>query len=215
MKILFTGHKGRIGTSMAAYLCTRHEVFGFDLVDGKDICDFDGLLESSEGMDAIVHLAAIPRPEPDRPFADYFMANVLGTFHVCEAARQNKIKRVVFTSSQARYGYFGGRGYGTSKRICEEIVSFYAAGHRTKLPLGRKSTFKHEDQLADFTGIVLRLQGYGSVGDELMKEALDMALGWNKGTFACFNVGSSDWRDWWGEDAPYAGEGISECSSST
>lgn len=213
MRILFTGHKGFVGVPLSAYLCKKHDVYGFDLVDGKDVRDFDQVLRDSKGMDAIVHLAAIGKPIESKTFADYFMTNVLGTFHICEAAYRNKVKRVVFTSSQARYGFYGGRGYGTSKRICEEMISWYAAGHRTDW----RDTDDHgrfTKEPAYFTGVVLRLSGIGSSA-EILHDAVDLALCWDKGTYLCIDAtATAGWGPYKGEEtAAEIRRLLKECSA--
>lgn len=70
-----------------------------------DIRDFDLLLKLSIGVDIICHQAAwgsVPRSfENPR---DYHENNVTGFLNILEAARINKIKRVVYASSSSVYG---------------------------------------------------------------------------------------------------------------
>ncbi len=75
-----------------------------ELVIG-DIRDAEFTLKVSKGIDVIVHLAANTGvgPSVDDPRAD-MEANVIGTFNMLEAARQNKVKRFVFASSGAPVG---------------------------------------------------------------------------------------------------------------
>ena len=70
-----------------------------------DIRDLPLLLELSTGCDVIFHLAAevsVPRTV-ENPVVSA-MINEMGTLHVLEAARQNGVPRVVFSSSCAVYG---------------------------------------------------------------------------------------------------------------
>ncbi len=70
-----------------------------------DIRDPQLLNEVSKGCEIIFHLAAevsVPRTIEDP--VETTMINVMGTLSVLEAARKNKVKRVVFASSCAVYG---------------------------------------------------------------------------------------------------------------
>jgi dTDP-4-dehydrorhamnose reductase len=173
MKLLITGHKGRIGSAIYAHLKEAgHEVYGYDLVDGDDVLDPEKLSAACAGKDVVVHLAAIPHPSPKLGFADYFKLNVVGTFNLCEACAERGVRRLVFMSSQARYGLYGGRGYGCSKRICEEMIAWYS-GHKRSKPLA--GLFR--DCGAYFTAMVLRLTGYEcTVSPSTMLRAIDTAL---------------------------------------
>jgi UDP-glucose 4-epimerase len=70
-----------------------------------DIRDLHLLNEVSKGCEIIFHLAAevsVPRTIEDP--VESTMINVMGTLSVLEAARKNKVKRVVLSSSCAVYG---------------------------------------------------------------------------------------------------------------
>jgi nucleoside-diphosphate-sugar epimerase len=104
VKVLLTGNRGRIGSRVQPLLeAEGHKVTGFDLVDGFDITNPDMLLEMSQDCDVIIHLAAIPHPQKGS-IGDYFSVNVDGTLCVLQAAVQNKVKRVVYSSSTGYYG---------------------------------------------------------------------------------------------------------------
>lgn len=70
-----------------------------------DIRDFEAALACSSGMDVIVHLAANTgvAPSVEDPRAD-MESNVVGTFNMLEAARQQGVSRFVFASSGAPIG---------------------------------------------------------------------------------------------------------------
>ena len=55
------------------------------------------------GVDALVHLAAIPAPGK-QPNAVIFKVNMLSTYNVFEAARRLKIRNVVWASSETVLG---------------------------------------------------------------------------------------------------------------
>lgn len=121
-KYLVTGGAGFIGTNIVkALLQQGHEVVVFDnyaagkkedriqpkavYVEG-DIRDTESLhAVCSQGFDGIFHLAALPRVSfsVENPLVTHDV-NVTGTLNVLLAARDHKIKRVVFSSSSSVYG---------------------------------------------------------------------------------------------------------------
>ena len=68
-----------------------------------DITDLDSVLEAMEGVEAVVHLAADPKPEA--PWNSILRLNLIGTYNVFEAARRLGVKRVVFASSNHACGF--------------------------------------------------------------------------------------------------------------
>lgn len=111
-RVLVTGGSGGIGTFVLHELAGRAAVRVFDrrpptepaeeYVEG-DILDLPGLTQASRGMDAILHLAAIPNPFTDPP-ERIFPINVTGTFYACEAAVRAGVRRVVLTGSDSATG---------------------------------------------------------------------------------------------------------------
>ncbi len=71
----------------------------------KDIRDYKSIKPLFRGVDCVFHLAAQPRIQPSiiNP-AESFDNNVLGTFNVLLAARDNKIPKVVYSASSSAYG---------------------------------------------------------------------------------------------------------------
>jgi nucleoside-diphosphate-sugar epimerase len=116
MKILVTGGVGGIGTYVVAELAQAgHEVISFDRQlpqehDGSiqhrvgDHENLGHLVEVSAGVDAIVHLSAIPAPRT-HPNPTVFRTNVMGTFNIHEAAAICGVPLVVSTSSQSAFGF--------------------------------------------------------------------------------------------------------------
>lgn len=122
MKYLVTGGAGFIGTNLVKELLARgHEVVVFDnyaagrkeerMQDGAlyiegDIRNLEELNNvCRNGFDGIYHLAALPRVtfSVENPALTH-ETNVTGTLNVLLAARDHKIKRVVFSSSSSVYG---------------------------------------------------------------------------------------------------------------
>jgi len=69
-----------------------------------DVRDIKSLTEALEGVDSIINLAAEYKDNL-RPFELYYDTNVKGAVNVCEVADELGIKKIVFTSSVAVYGF--------------------------------------------------------------------------------------------------------------
>jgi UDP-glucose 4-epimerase len=70
-----------------------------------DVQDVNALYASLNGIDLVYHLAAQSSVISATKDAKYtFNTNVAGTFNVLQAAKINRVKRVVFTSSREVYG---------------------------------------------------------------------------------------------------------------
>ena len=120
---LITGIGGFIGSSLARELLYHSEqVRGVDnFSTGKrenllqilgqidfreaDILDLDAMKLACDGVDYVLHQAAIPSvPKSVLDPIGNNRANVDGTVNVLVAARDAKVKRVVFAASSAAYG---------------------------------------------------------------------------------------------------------------
>lgn len=153
MRVLVTGGSGYVGRVVCMRLSQRHEVVNFDRHPPEesggpficgDILNSAHLIHAMVGIDAVVHLAAIPHPLHDPP--DTIMnVNVMGTQRVLEAAALGDPRRVVVASSDSTFGFVFGRGeimpqyvpvdeahptrpvdaYGLSKLIKEQICKRY------------------------------------------------------------------------------------------
>ena len=120
---LITGIGGFIGSSLARALIVRGEqVRGVDnFSTGKreniaeildqidfreaDIADLDAMRKACAGVDFVLHQAAIPSvPKSVLDPLSSNRANVDGTVNVLVAARDAKVKRVVYAASSSAYG---------------------------------------------------------------------------------------------------------------
>ena len=123
MTFLITGGAGFIGSNLVEQLLRRGErvrVFdnfstGFrknieqwqssiEIVEG-DIREYDVVLKAMQGVDCVLHQAAlpsVPRSIQD-PIASN-ASNVTGTLNVLQAVREAGVKRAVFASSSSVYG---------------------------------------------------------------------------------------------------------------
>lgn len=104
--ILVTGAAGRIGRAAVRALASQgFHVRAFDIVPAAgtpdvivgDITDGAVVRRAAEGASAIVHLAATP--DDDDFLTRLLPNNIVGVYHVFEAARLEGVKRVVLASS--------------------------------------------------------------------------------------------------------------------
>jgi UDP-N-acetylglucosamine 4-epimerase len=127
MRILITGGAGFIGSNLALHLIQNPEVTQirvldnmatgsfenisslrshakFEFVEG-DIRDFDTCMKAVADMDLISHQAAlgsVPRSIHDPLTTNE--VNITGTLNIFTAAKENRIKRVVYAASSSTYG---------------------------------------------------------------------------------------------------------------
>jgi nucleoside-diphosphate-sugar epimerase len=100
--VVLTGAGGRIGRAIFPLLPADWDVLRTDLEASEDIAALD-VTDADEchrvftGADAVVHLAAVP--DPAASWEQLLPANVLGTYHVAEAAAACGVRRLVLASS--------------------------------------------------------------------------------------------------------------------
>jgi len=155
MKILVTGGLGVVGKPVVRRLVQNgHQVRVLDRQAGEcvegvecipsDVTDFTAVREQVRGMQAIVHLAAIPAPQMASG-EEIFRINCISTYNVYEAAAQEGIHRIAAASSINWLGfYYGVRNsdiqyfpideehpnftsdaYSFSKQVTEDIAAYY------------------------------------------------------------------------------------------
>ena len=110
MKVLITGAAGRIGTVVAAGLRDDFELRLTDVVAvddeafvAADLTDAAAVDRVVEGVDAVVHLGAVP---DEAPFAEIAGPNLHGAFYVFDACRRFGARRVVYASSNHATGMY-------------------------------------------------------------------------------------------------------------
>ena len=120
MNIYITGVAGLVGSNLARLLSRRnHVVKGCDILIGgyednipeeiewskTDICDTKQMEKELEGIDVVIHTAALPYEGLSVFSPALITQNIVGgTTSVASAAIQNNVKRFIFCSSMARYG---------------------------------------------------------------------------------------------------------------
>jgi UDP-glucose 4-epimerase len=136
--------------------------------NGGDIRDIDLLNDAMEGMDGVVHLAAMwllhCKDFPRRAFE----VNMAGTFNVLEACVNNNIKRLVYSSSASVYGDavevpmtenhpFNNRNFYGATKIAGEAIcrAFYDRFGLSYVGLRYMNVYgPHQDQTAAYTGVI-------------------------------------------------------------
>jgi len=70
-----------------------------------DLRNCESVKKAVEGIDVIFHLGAlISIPYSYEAPRDFIETNILGTFNILQAARENKVKKIILTSSSEVYG---------------------------------------------------------------------------------------------------------------
>jgi len=156
MKIALTGGSGGIGRAITEQALARGDTLvSIDRVEATEkhkgvkyvvgeVSDYDLLVKSFKGCDAMIHMAAIPSPFrlPDHVVHNN---NVVGSYNAMRAAIENGIMRICQASSvnaighsysrEAHYDYlpldeehpnYTEEPYGLSKWICEQQADTFA-----------------------------------------------------------------------------------------
>jgi len=112
VKILLTGSSGRVGRAIFGALAARHEVIGIDRSPFAttrhvgDVTDTRLLAAALEGVEAVIHAAALHAPHVGlHSDSEFQRINVDGTQTLARLAREAGVRRLVFTSTTALYGH--------------------------------------------------------------------------------------------------------------
>lgn len=160
-RVAVTGSAGRAGRAIVADLLEHgHDVTAIDVAAADDapgadhvrldLADFGALEAAVAGCEALVHMAADPRPDTDvREAVDRFDGNTTIAYHAFLAAVSQGIERVVWASSETVQGLpfdevlppsapldeasplLPRTGYAMSKAITEDLARHMHARHGT------------------------------------------------------------------------------------
>jgi UDP-glucose 4-epimerase len=136
--------------------------------NGGDVRDVDLLNDAMQGMDGVVHLAAMWLLHCKDFPRTAFHVNIEGTFNVLEACVRNNIKRLVYSSSASVYGDavevpmteqhpFNNRNfYGATKIAGEAMCHAYHDRYGLSyVGLRYMNVYgPHQDQTAAYTGVI-------------------------------------------------------------
>jgi len=111
MSILVTGACGRVGTALIDNLGDSYDFTYFDREDHPsfpiqigDVANYPALDSAMEGVETLVHLAAVPRVDASWP--SVLQSNIIGGYNAFEAARRNEAEKVVFASTNHVVGMY-------------------------------------------------------------------------------------------------------------
>jgi len=135
---------------------------------GGDIREVDILNKAMEGMDGVFHLAAMWLLHCKDFPRTAFDVNIQGTFNVLEACVNNKVSRLVYSSSASVYGdavevpmteehpFNNKNFYGASKIAGEAMVrAFHDRYGLSYVGLRYMNVYgPHQDQTAAYTGVI-------------------------------------------------------------
>lgn len=167
MRVLVTGASGRIGGAFVAD-CQGGDLdlLRADLVDHDprsefpfrelDVTDEEACRDACHDIDAVLHLAADPRPEADFAAA-VLPVNIGGTYNMAVAAVATGVRRFVFASSaQAVEGYpvdrqireadapWPANDYGVGKAFGEALCASLAVRSSTSFIAVRIGNYRPE-----------------------------------------------------------------------
>ena len=146
-RLLLTGAAGGLGRELRPRLKAHCGVLRLsDIADlgaaapGEELMpaaleNADAVRAMLEGVDAVVHLGGI---SVEGPFEPILQANIVGAYNLYEAARRQRVRRIVFASSNHVTGFYRqdevidalkpmrpDGHYGLSKAFGENLAQFY------------------------------------------------------------------------------------------
>jgi nucleoside-diphosphate-sugar epimerase len=177
-KLFVTGAAGRVGSALCQHLRDRYDlrllyhstipenVPAEDEIVVSDVTDFPAMLEATEGIDVIVHLAlsawghrGFMMLEARRARLT-FDVDIKGTYHLFEAARINSVPTVIYASTNHVTGINEKEGilshpdlpvrpdsiYGAGKAFGEALGRYYVDVHGLRVFCLRIANFNGRDE---------------------------------------------------------------------
>jgi len=131
------GYRNLVGTDLKKKNIKKHEKFII-----ANLKDLKSILKITKDIYAIVHFGAIPIEDTQQ---NILQNNIIGTYNIFEAARINKVKRIIFASSNHAIGFHRrttklnefstqrpDSHYGLSKAFGEDLSRLYADKYNIK-----------------------------------------------------------------------------------
>ena len=106
-KLAVTGANGTIGSRLCDDLANDFEIVRIDLKNADinaDVRDRNAMIKALQGCWGVIHLAGVVAV--DASWDDVYGTNIGGTYNVYEAARINKLKHIIFASSNHAVGMY-------------------------------------------------------------------------------------------------------------
>ena len=136
LKVLLLGATGRIGPGLLEEYSKNYRKY-YDIIIGSrkklkidfkivkiDLGNVNILKKAMKGIDVVVNLAA--NSNQNASFSELLEPNIIGAYNVFQAAKDSKVKRVVFASSvHAIKGY--PHGYKVGHNDTPKPLDFYGA----------------------------------------------------------------------------------------
>lgn len=139
-RILVTGSSGRIGAAICHAARRLHDVTGVDRVPGPqttalaDLRDETRMTRLLEGVDAVLHVAALHAPHVGTASEDeFYEINVRASRALARSAVEAGVGRFVFTSSTAVYGAKATASAGAEWIDARSVPRPRTIYHRSKL----------------------------------------------------------------------------------
>lgn len=170
-RILITGAAGKIGDALRTGLRGSYPLLRLiDIAslgpDGAneehckaDVRDIAQIENAMGGIDCVVHLAGVPE---EAEWEHILPLNIEGCYNIFEAARRQRVKRVIFASSNHAVGFHRRERfidntavprpdtrYGVSKVFGEALGRLYADKYGLSVACLRIGTFRIPDRPAD------------------------------------------------------------------
>jgi UDP-glucose 4-epimerase len=156
--------RGKVSNLIESLSDPRCRVFA----DGGDVRDTDVLRKAMDGIDGVVHLAAMWLLHCKDYPRTAFEVNIGGTFNVLEACAQAGVKRLVYSSSASVYGDaaevpmteehpFNNRNFYGATKIAGEAMcrAFHDRSGLSYVGLRYMNVYgPHQDQTAAYTGVI-------------------------------------------------------------
>ena len=157
---MFVRHSGNRYTLRLTYNNHPFEAPGHEVIQ-LDVTDLGDVKRAMQGVEAVVHFAADSAGRG--PWESMLPNNIVGTYHVFEAARQAGVPRLVYASSNHAAGFAVLEGipvgpdapirpdslYGVSKCFAEALGRFYHDRHGMQVICLRIGTCHGGDDLAE------------------------------------------------------------------